>query len=50
VEKDLERLLPQDQWIFAHHALILHGRRVCHARKPKCEFCLLNKLCPSSTA
>jgi endonuclease III len=50
VEKDLEQLFPQDQWIFAHHALILHGRRVCFARKPNCVACLLNALCPSSTA
>jgi endonuclease-3 len=48
VEVDLENLFPQNQWIFAHHALILHGRRVCDARKPKCEICSLNKLCPSS--
>ncbi len=49
VEQDLEALFPKDQWIFIHHALILHGRRVCDARKPKCEVCILNKLCPSST-
>jgi endonuclease III len=46
VEADLEKLFPQDQWIFLHHSLILHGRRVCDARKPKCEECSLLELCP----
>ena len=49
VEADLQKVLPKDEWIFAHHALILHGRRVCLARKPKCEVCELVALCPSST-
>jgi endonuclease III len=46
VEADLEKLFPKDQWIFLHHALILHGRRVCDARKPKCEECSLLEFCP----
>jgi endonuclease III len=46
VETDLEKLFPKDQWIFLHHALILHGRRVCEARKPKCEDCSLLEFCP----
>lgn len=49
VEADLQKVFPVNEWIFAHHALILHGRRVCDARKPKCEICTLNTLCPSST-
>ena len=48
VEQDLEKLFPKDQWIFVHHALILHGRRVCGARKPQCEVCSLHAWCPSS--
>ena len=48
VEQDLENLFPKDQWIFVHHALILHGRRVCTARKPQCEVCALSPYCPSS--
>ncbi|MDZ7801378.1 MAG: endonuclease III [Trueperaceae bacterium] len=48
VEKDLEAVLPRDRWIFAHHALILHGRRVCTARSPKCEACPLVPDCPSA--
>ncbi len=46
VEADLEKLFPKDKWIFLHHALILHGRRVCDARKPKCEDCSLLEFCP----
>lgn len=48
VERDLEALFPKDQWIFVHHALILHGRRVCTARKPQCGRCTLSPHCPSS--
>jgi endonuclease III len=49
VEVDLQKTFPVEEWIFVHHALILHGRRICEARKPKCELCALNTLCPSST-
>ncbi len=48
VERDLERVLPRDRWIFAHHALILHGRRVCTARAPDCAACPLAPDCPSA--
>jgi endonuclease-3 len=47
VEKDLEALFPQDRWTFLHHSLILHGRRVCHARTPACGQCSLAAFCPS---
>jgi endonuclease III len=46
VESDLEKLFPTEEWIFLHHALILHGRRVCEARKPRCEVCELLPHCP----
>lgn len=46
VERDLMARLPRDEWIFAGHALILHGRRVCAARKPRCSACALAELCP----
>jgi endonuclease III len=46
VEADLEKLFPVTDWIFLHHALILHGRRVCDARKPACEACNLLIHCP----
>lgn len=46
VETDLESLFPKDRWVFMHHGLILHGRRVCFARKPDCPGCLMNSFCP----
>jgi endonuclease-3 len=48
IEQDLMKLLPRDRWTWFSHALILHGRRVCVARRPKCEECVLNRICPSS--
>jgi endonuclease III len=48
VERDLEALFPEERWTFLHHALILHGRRVCHARGPVCETCSLAAECPSA--
>jgi endonuclease-3 len=48
VEADLEALFPEDRWTFLHHALILHGRRVCHARGPACGTCGLAADCPSA--
>lgn len=50
IEQDLMQVLPQAEWTFTGHALIWHGRRVCPARKPKCDVCTLNKLCPSAFA
>ena len=46
VEADLERLFPRERWVFLHHALILHGRRVCTARRPACEVCVMASFCP----
>lgn len=46
VERDLMRQLPAKEWINFSHRLIHHGRRVCKARKPLCEQCSLNHLCP----
>ena len=48
VQDALEDLFPEESWIFLHNALIFHGRRVCHARKPDCEACTLSPRCPSS--
>lgn len=47
VEADLMKLIPRSSWVFAQHALILHGRRVCKARAPLCSACILCDLCPS---
>jgi endonuclease-3 len=48
-EAQLMKVIPRECWSDAHHWLILHGRRVCSARRPACERCVLNDLCPSST-
>jgi endonuclease III len=48
IERDLQRLVPREYWGIFPHLLIWHGRRVCLARTPQCERCVLNDLCPSS--
>lgn len=48
IERDLIELLPKKEWINFSHRLIWHGRRVCKARRPECEACSLEPLCPSS--
>ena len=48
IEADLMELVPRKDWIIFSHLLIFHGRRVCKARRPLCEECALEKLCPSS--
>jgi endonuclease-3 len=48
IERDLMELLPRDKWTWFSHTLIHHGRQVCIARRPKCEACVVNELCPSS--
>lgn len=50
IERDLMRLLPKEQWSSASLCLILHGRRVCGARRPACLDCFVEDLCPSSLA
>ena len=50
VEADLMELFPPAEWTDLSHRMILHGRRVCHARNPACDACPLVSLCPSSTA
>ena len=45
IERDLMKIVPQDQWIVFSHRIILHGRAVCQARSPKCGECGLNSLC-----
>lgn len=46
-EQQLMKSVPREKWSAAHHWLILHGRRVCHARTPNCDHCPLNHQCPS---
>jgi endonuclease-3 len=48
IERDLIRLVPREYWNVFPHLLIWHGRRVCIARAPRCEACVVNDLCPAS--
>jgi endonuclease-3 len=48
IERDLVKLVPRADWARFPHLLIWHGRRVCDARRPRCEDCVLTDLCPSS--
>jgi endonuclease-3 len=48
IEADLMKLLPRQQWTVFAHRLIWHGRRVCFAKKPDCDHCLLAPVCPSA--
>lgn len=48
VEHDLIKLFPREQWTMLSHLLIFHGRRVCIARRPQCDLCPLNDICPSA--
>jgi len=47
IERDLQRVLPRGDWARFPHLLIWHGRRVCDARRPACESCVLVDLCPA---
>jgi endonuclease-3 len=48
IERDLVKIIPQDRWIRFSHQIILHGRALCIARKPKCAECELNNICYAS--
>jgi endonuclease-3 len=47
IERDLQRLVPRRYWGVFPHLLIWHGRRICLARAPRCEVCVVNDLCPA---
>jgi endonuclease-3 len=46
IEQDLMAIIPKKQWIDFSHRMIHHGRRICAARKPKCDGCPMNSFCP----
>ena len=46
IEQDLMTLVPRKDWTMFSHRMIFHGRQVCHARKPSCESCTLQEICP----
>ncbi len=48
IEKELMPLFPRDHWAVLSHLLIWHGRRVCFARKPHCQSCVVREICPSA--
>ena len=48
IETDLQRVVPEEQWTLTSHRFIFHGRRCCYARKPACQRCPVEDLCPNS--
>ena len=48
IEKDLMQITPKEKWMKLTDLLIFHGRQICTAKKPNCEICVLNKICPSA--
>ena len=48
IEKQLCEAIPKEKWSDAHHWLIWHGRRICHAQRPECGRCIVGDLCPSA--
>ncbi len=48
IEQDLMALAPREVWISLAHLFIFHGRRVCEARRPRCQACVVQDLCPSA--
>jgi len=50
IETDLMEIVPHDKWMRITDLLISLGRKICTAKKPKCEICTLNKICPSAFA
>ena len=48
IEKDLMKIIPKNEWDVFALRLIQHGREICIAKKPKCEVCFLNRVCPSA--
>ncbi len=48
IERDLIEIVPRKDWVIFPHLMIYHGRKVCKARSPLCEECVIEKVCPSS--
>jgi endonuclease III len=48
IEIDLMALVPKRDWVIFSHLLIAHGRKICKARNPRCDECVIEKYCPSS--
>ncbi|MDN8596888.1 endonuclease III [Corynebacterium tuberculostearicum] len=48
IERDIAKLVPEEEWTIFSHRVIFHGRQVCHARTPECEACVLRDMCPAA--
>ena len=48
IERDIAKLIAEDEWTMFSHRVIFHGRRVCHARNPECGNCVVRDLCPAA--
>lgn len=48
IERDIAKLIAEEQWTMFSHRVIFHGRRVCHARNPECGNCVVRDLCPAA--
>jgi endonuclease-3 len=48
IERELVQIVPKNDWVIFSHLLIAHGRKVCRARNPACDACVIERLCPSS--
>lgn len=48
IERDIAKLVPEEEWTMFSHRVIFHGRQVCHARTPECDACVLWAMCPAA--
>ena len=48
IERDIAKLVSEEEWTMFSHRVIFHGRQVCHARTPECEACVLRDMCPAA--
>ncbi|MFW0178009.1 endonuclease III [Corynebacterium sp. MSK122] len=48
IERDIAKLVPEEEWTMFSHRVIFHGRQVCHARTPECDACILWDMCPAA--
>ena len=49
IERDIAKLVSEEEWTMFSHRVIFHGRQVCHARTPECKACVLRDMCPAAS-
>jgi endonuclease-3 len=49
IEEELMEIVPKEKWFKFPYLLIDHGRKICDAKKPRCDICVLNDICPSAS-